>query len=144
MATPRVAAGVIFTDSGNRVLMLRTTYKDAWDIPGGYVEQGESPYAAAVREVKEELGLTVSVGNMLAVDWAPAENEGDKILFLFAGPVLAADQEFSFADGEIAEARYVPLDDLETYTVSRLARRIRAAVSASVPEYLEHGAPTPR
>lgn len=138
-ATPRVAAGVLFTDDTACVLMLRMTYKDFWDIPGGYVEPGESPRAAAIREVREELGLVVSVGRMLAVDWAPSESVGDKLLFLFEGPRLTADQHMSFNDGEIAEARYLPLDDLNGYTLDRLARRVRTALRASTPEYLEHG-----
>lgn len=139
MATPRVAAGVIFTDDASRVLMLRPTYKDHWDIPGGYVEVGESPQAAAVREVREELGIDVALGRMLAVDWAPSSSEGDKILFLFEGPDLPHGTELKFQDGEISEARFVALEDLGSYTIDRLARRIRSAVEASSPEYLEHG-----
>lgn len=142
MATPRVAAGVIFTDGESRVLMLRTTYKDFWEIPGGYVEPGESPHAAAQREVREELGIDIPVGNMMAVDWAPSDSEGDKLLFLFHGPALAEDVAFSFGDGEIAEAKYVAVDELDSYTIPRLARRIRAAVLAKAPAYLEHGEPT--
>jgi 8-oxo-dGTP diphosphatase len=42
-ATPRVAAGVLFRDAVGRVLLVKPTYKDGWEIPGGYVEVGESP-----------------------------------------------------------------------------------------------------
>lgn len=87
------------------------------------------------------LGLNVSLGRMLAVDWAPSEREGDKLLFLFAGPQLAADTVFTFRDGEIAEAGYVALDRLGSVTIDRLARRIRSALGSSAPVYLEHGAP---
>jgi ADP-ribose pyrophosphatase YjhB (NUDIX family) len=110
--------------------MVRPTYKDYWDIPGGHV-----------REIKEELGLIVPVGRMFAVDWAPTEADGDKILFLFAGPELADDVKFHFEDGEIAEAKFVSLDELEHYTIDRLARRLRSAMCADEPEYLEHGRP---
>ena len=37
-ATPRVAAGALFFDDRGRVLLVHPTYKDTWDIPGGYVE----------------------------------------------------------------------------------------------------------
>lgn len=47
-AAPRVAAGVVFTDTQAQVLMLRTTYKEIWDIPGGYVEPGEANYIETV------------------------------------------------------------------------------------------------
>src|SRR3954462_2877865 len=53
MAYPHMAAGALFFDAGGRVLMMVPTYKDYWDIPGGYVETGESPLQAASREVRE-------------------------------------------------------------------------------------------
>jgi 8-oxo-dGTP diphosphatase len=53
MATPRMAAGIAIRDPGGRILLVRPTYKDGWDIPGGYVEPGESPAEACRRELKE-------------------------------------------------------------------------------------------
>ena len=85
MATPRMAAGVLFRDPEGRVLLVKPSYKAGWDIPGGYVEPGESPKQAAQREVLEELGIEVPIGRLLVVDWAPHPNEGDKILFIFDG-----------------------------------------------------------
>ena len=57
MARPRVAAGVLVYDDQGRILMVKPTYKNGWDIPGGYVEPDESPAKAAERELVEELGL---------------------------------------------------------------------------------------
>jgi 8-oxo-dGTP diphosphatase len=146
MATPRIAAGVLFTDEAGRVFMVRPTYKNYWDIPGGYVEPGESPYAACIREVREELSITPEIAPQpLVIDWAPAEGEGDKILFIFGGS-LTADQldEIAFADGELAEVRFISPADLDQYTIVRLARRLRTALDAlktGRPVYAEHGIP---
>ena len=74
---PTVAAGVLFFDEEDRVLLVQPTYKDHWDLPGGYVETGETPAQAAAREVREELDLDVSVGSLLVADWAPHPDEGD-------------------------------------------------------------------
>jgi 8-oxo-dGTP pyrophosphatase MutT (NUDIX family) len=63
-----VAAGVLFNDGDGRVLLVNPTYKNGWEISGGYVEAGESPRAAAIREVKEELNLGVDVRNLLVLD----------------------------------------------------------------------------
>ncbi|MFG1848302.1 NUDIX domain-containing protein [Micromonospora carbonacea] len=144
MATPRVAAGALFFDDEGRVLLVRPSYKNHWDIPGGYVEPGESPRAACIREIHEELGLTPTLGAMLVVDWAPAEHEGDKLLFIFDGGSLSAEQErdIRFADGELTEWRYVAEESLEQHVPPRLARRIRTAIAArnsGVSVYAEHG-----
>ncbi|BCJ48379.1 NUDIX hydrolase [Actinoplanes ianthinogenes] len=142
LATPRVAAGALFFDEAGRVLLVKPTYKEGWDIPGGYVESGESPRAACIREIQEELGVSVSVKNHLVIDWAPAENEGDKILFIFDAGRLPRHSEISFNDGELSEARFVAMDELDGYLSERLSRRIRTAVTAKVrgiPAYAEHG-----
>jgi ADP-ribose pyrophosphatase YjhB (NUDIX family) len=148
MATPRVAAGALFFDDEGRVLLVRPSYKNHWDIPGGYVEPGESPRAACVREIEEELGLTTAVGPMLVVDWAPVEGEGDKLLFIFDAGLLTRGQEqaIRFADGEITEFRYVAPEDLDRYGPTRLARRLRTAIAArngSNGTYAEHGTAPP-
>ncbi|MFE0594103.1 NUDIX domain-containing protein [Micromonospora echinospora] len=147
MATPRVASGALFLDGEGRVLLVRPTYKKHWEIPGGYVEPGESPRSACNREVQEELGLKIKVGRMLVVDWAPAENEGDKLLFIFDANTTATvlEQDICFSDGELSEWRYVSTDDLEDYVPDRLARRVRTAVEASgqcKAAYAEHGIAT--
>ncbi|GAA2969427.1 MULTISPECIES: NUDIX domain-containing protein [Streptomyces] len=143
-ATPLMAAGALFFDEAGHVLLVEPTYKDYLDIPGGYVEQGESPLQACVREVREELGIAPPIGQLLAVDWAPSDGEGDKILYLFDGGVL--DQvvldRVEFRDGEIRAVAFHPVCKVSTVTIPRLARRIEQAVQArqrGETVYLEHG-----
>ncbi|MFF0250787.1 NUDIX domain-containing protein [Streptosporangium sandarakinum] len=61
MPTPplRHAARVITLDEHDRVLLLRYDENGGfWATPGGSLEPDEDHYSAAVREVREELGLT--------------------------------------------------------------------------------------
>lgn len=136
-ATPRVAAGALFFDQQGRVLLVHPTYKDTWDIPGGYVDQGESPAAACRRELMEELGLDRRPRRLLAVDWAPSDNEGDKLLFLFDCGIIGSDH-IQIDNNELDRWDWVRLDDLDNYVIDRIARRI-LAVSRGDGVYLEHG-----
>lgn len=62
-ATPRITAGALFIEDG-QILMVHKTYGNGWDIPGGYVDIGESPAAACHRELLEELGLDRPAGRL--------------------------------------------------------------------------------
>ncbi|SKA19529.1 Nudix family hydrolase [Novilysobacter spongiicola] len=63
-----VVAGVIRDNRGRVLLARRTEGRDLagrWEFPGGKVEPGESPEAALARELHEELGITVEIGEPL-------------------------------------------------------------------------------
>lgn len=139
-ATPRVAAGALFFDDQGRVLLVHPTYKETWDIPGGYVERGESPASACRRELMEELGLDRKPLRLLAVDWAPNDREGDKLLFLFDCGSLGDDESCIKLDStEIDRCEWVDLQIVDEYVVDRIARRLRATAVASTTCHLEHG-----
>jgi 8-oxo-dGTP pyrophosphatase MutT (NUDIX family) len=142
-ATPRVAAGALFFDDQGRVLLVHPTYRDTWDIPGGYVERGESPAAACRRELKEELGIDRVPQRLISVDWAPNDREGDKILFMFDCGNLGADEgSIRLQAEELDRWEWVPLAQLDQYVIDRISHRIRAAVETPSATYLEHGHPT--
>lgn len=124
--------------------MVVPSYKDYLDIPGGYVEHGESPSQAAAREVKEELGITPPIGRLLAVDWAPNPSEGDKALFVFDGGVLDTDwlSQITLAPDELKGYVFHEVGSVPEVTIARLARRISEAVRArgkGSTAYLENG-----
>jgi 8-oxo-dGTP diphosphatase len=139
MATPRVAAGVLIRDAAGRILLVKPSYKDGWDIPGGYVEPSESPAAACQRELREELGFDRAPGRLLLVDWAPHPVEGDKLLFVFDGGTLVDASEVLPDGDEVAEARFVAVPDVEPLMPERLVRRIRAAATTPADAYAENG-----
>ena len=66
MKTIKVVAAVIKCD--NMILATQRgygDYKGGWEFPGGKVEEGESPEAALVREIKEELNADIKVNDLI-------------------------------------------------------------------------------
>ena len=64
--TIEVVAAIICQD--NQIFATQRGYgdfKDGWEFPGGKVEPGETPEAALVREIREELAVEISVGELL-------------------------------------------------------------------------------
>lgn len=139
-ATPRVAAGVGFHDQRGRVLLDKPSDKDGCEIPGGYVERGENPLAAAVREVREELGADLEVSDLLVLDWAPHPAENDRLLVIFrSGTPTAADVgQLKLDLSEITEARFFDVEELPALMPDRLARRVAEAAQHDTGTYLEH------
>lgn len=106
-ARKRVSVDVLLRDQHGRILLVDPKYKPDWDMPGGMVEANEPLPDAARRELREELGLEVHVGDLLCVDWVAPHGPWDDMLnFIFDGGVLSAT--------EIATLRLVD-DELWTY-----------------------------
>lgn len=108
----RLAAGaVVELDGGVLLLQRRRPPVGVWELPGGWVERGESPWDAAVREVREEAGLALSDGVLLGVF---TDERATTVCFharAAAGPVAVS--------GEHTEARVysrgaIPWDRLRT------------------------------
>ncbi len=143
----RIAAGCLFFDEAGQLLLVKPTYKEGWDIPGGVVEANESPLAGCVREIREELGIEWLPQRLLAVDFNPETPEHSESLhFIFYGGVLPP---------EIIAAIRLPARELSEFVllepaeaVSRLKPRLRRRVYACLPllqspgmVYLEEGKP---
>ncbi|MER6075492.1 NUDIX hydrolase [Streptomyces sp. NPDC001817] len=144
----RVAAGVLFFDDQDRVMLVDPIYKDPWDIPGGAVETDESPRAGAHREIKEELGLDLTPGRLLTVDWSPPRpDRSEGLVFIYDGGHLTEKQlaAIQLQPDELRAYEYVHLHDITDRLIPLLARRIHHSHHARAHHttlYLENGTPS--
>jgi 8-oxo-dGTP pyrophosphatase MutT (NUDIX family) len=130
----RTAAGVLFRDERSRILLVETTYKPEWEIPGGAVEAEEAPWATATRELREELGITRPLGNLLVIDHIPAQGvmpEG--LAFVFDGGLITDEEVHGIdsADPEIRSVGLYSLNDARSLVKPALYDRLCAALRAA-------------
>ena len=118
------AAAVIF-DSEERVLLVKHSYgRNNWDLPGGKSEKDESAQETAKREVMEETGLDVKVGQLTGIYYDP---NYDMHHFVFVSSINN-DQEPKPSSPEILECRYYSIDDLPNPISDFTCRRIQEAI----------------
>jgi len=114
---PRKAVGIVALDEAGRVLMVRQWRHPVgrliWAVPAGSMEDGESPEAAARRELREETGHEVG----------PV-----RPLYVYHPNVGTSDQEFHLFIGESARRVCEPLPG----EIESIAWRDRAQVEAMI------------
>jgi 8-oxo-dGTP diphosphatase len=148
-----VSTGALIFDQSGRLLILRPTYKSGWTIPGGIMEaDGESPWQACRREVREECGLEIGSARLACVDFRPMrEGNPGGVRFLFdcgAVPDAMLDHISLQAD-EIAEHRLAPMPEALALLRNPIRRRVRAvrkrngAARSRAVVYLENGRRVP-
>jgi 8-oxo-dGTP diphosphatase len=143
---PRIpaSAGALVWDRKGNLLILDPTYKSAWTIPGGVMEaDGETPWEACRREVREECGLHVTRGRLVVVDFLrPRPDRAGGMRFLFDCGTLGDDEldGIVLQSEEIARHRLAPVDEALRLLSGPLRRRVSAAVKKPGRlRYLEDG-----
>jgi 8-oxo-dGTP diphosphatase len=141
----RMASAALLLNVQNEILIVRPVYREHWLLPGGVVEEQESPRQACIREVKEELGLDVTVSQLLCVDYKLQQGTREEGLeFVFFGGILHEEtiEQIQVQAAELSEVRFVKLADaiemLNPWSARRLPFALRAYKNGTTV-YLEDG-----
>ncbi|MFI6739161.1 NUDIX hydrolase [Nonomuraea sp. NPDC050451] len=133
------SVNVVVTNEAGDLLLIRRTDNGNWALPGGAIDLGESIPAAAVRETREETGITCEITGIVGTYSDPKH----VILYTSNGEVR---QEFSIVltacaisgqltpSVESSEVRWVPRKELDSYDMHR-SMRMR------VSHFLQGGSP---
>jgi 8-oxo-dGTP diphosphatase len=138
-----VSAGALIFDRSGRLLILKPTYKSGWTIPGGVMEaDGETPWQACRREVREECGIELHRGRLACLDFRrPRPGSPGGIRFLFdCGSFGDSDlARITLQAEEISEHKLAALPEALKLLRSPIRRRVKAATSGKALAYLEEG-----
>jgi len=109
----------IIKDEKNRILLcLRNDY-DIWNLPGGGLEKGETPWQGVIREVKEETGLSVEIVRLIGVYSKPNK---DEIVFSFECKII--DGELILNE-EAKDIKYFSVNQIPENTIQKQVERIK-------------------
>jgi len=120
----RDAAGCALLDAAGRVLLVHQTYREClWEVPGGIVAPGEAPWDAAVRECREEIGVTPLEPRLSGIYFRPWS---ESYVFIFRALAFAGEPR---CDGqEIDGYGTFPLDEIPWPVTSFALGRLRDAL----------------
>ena len=140
-----MGSGALFFNDKGEILIVKPTYKDGWEIPGGGTEEDESPWTTCIRELKEELGLDISEPKLLSIDYIPnIDDKGDRLMFIYDGGILSPDaiSKIVLQKEELSEYRFVNAVEAAELLGDLLKKRVPNSMKAreqGVVMYLENG-----
>ena len=132
----RVAAYAVIQDDLGRVLLSHWSGGTAWSMPGGGIDPGEHPVETAIREVREETGYDVEIGDLLGVDSMviPATRrlaEGRDVpmqaLRIVYRATITGGTLTNEVDGSSDRAEWFDLDNIPSQRVSLVEYALRTA-----------------
>lgn len=145
MAKKRMAASALFLNEQGNVLIVKPTYRPDWLLPGGIVEENESPRQACLREVREELNIETPLDKLLCVEHLSNDaQQTESVQFVFYGGLITASQLSCIAipEPELSEYRFSTREEALQLLSCKLARRLPYCLQAleeNTTFYLEDG-----
>jgi 8-oxo-dGTP diphosphatase len=121
---PRIGSALLVRDEANRILLgqrNKDPQRGSWVIPGGKIHAFESIADAAARELQEETGLKVEVGNQFRVyEIVNPPNEHRIVIYSWAKVIEGTPR----ASDDLSEVKFFPMEELGDVPVTPLVRRV--------------------
>jgi ADP-ribose pyrophosphatase YjhB (NUDIX family) len=114
-ANPKPTVGVIITNDRDEIVLVKRAFepfKDTWDLPGGFVEVGESLEEAASREIKEELGVIITSAKYFSSQIGTYAFAGVVYPILDTTFVATVDSEQFLPADDVSEVLFFRLSEL--------------------------------
>jgi 8-oxo-dGTP diphosphatase len=123
------AQGIIYDKEKKEVVLVKRKRDNLWVIPGGMIDEGETPEQACIREVFEEAGLRVEIIGLVGIYRRPNREawgkKGDEARVYLCRELGGGFKE----NDEISEMRRFKVDALPHDIASHHIERIRDAVN---------------
>ena len=125
---------LIFQNGKFLLIKEKLDKRDIWDLPGGKIEYGETPSAALIREVKEELSIDIEVGESVGIYWFIVDNHHQQVIchtFLCTPSAeFEIDLTHNPADEEIIDFKWVTKEEFITQNFEGIPDSLRELVAS--------------
>jgi len=108
----------IITNEKDEVLLCHRNDYDLWNLPGGGLEKGETPWECIIREAKEETGLDVEISRLMGIYSKPHK---DEIVFMFVCNIIGGELKLN---EEARDLKYFALNNIPKNTVPKQVERL--------------------
>jgi 8-oxo-dGTP diphosphatase len=109
---------------GGKVLLIYRSKEEYWEVPGGKVENDESPTQAAVREAEEEIGIEFE----LEKPFYTGEFMKDGDLYMWHGYIASTEESPSLEEEKFSDLKWVAKDELQELELAPNLRQIEPAL----------------
>ena len=127
-----IVGGIIEKD--NKILMVKEAKKKCygkWNVPAGHLEDGETIFEGAIREIFEETGCKVRLKNMLPIMSGELENTTFMII-TFTTELL--EEKICFNKEEILDVKWISKEELENMGCEDLRDEKRIKITLQMLE----------
>lgn len=132
------SAVIILQNDQQQALVVKANYKTHWTFPGGMIDAYETPKQAAIREVSEEVGLTIEA-DTVQFAWMAARhsNVADTFQFIFKAPLRDGDVDgIVLQASEIDEWRLVTKEEVLSHNL-HYAKTVELWAKDNTEGYIE-------
>lgn len=133
------SANTLIEDEHGRLLILKAHYKPYWSLPGGLIDEDDTPREAAIREIQEEIGIELGADNL---EFAALINRisdiTDTYLFVFRTiDPIDSNTKFTLQSDEIAEYDWVSAQQVRDEKHGAYSMAVRNWASEQPETYIE-------
>jgi 8-oxo-dGTP diphosphatase len=114
---PHTEGADVIIRHGDKIVLLRSSYRSEWMAPGGGLKPGERPVEAAVRETSEEVGLNLRTEDLRLVEVSEHHWENRHVTAHLFEIELAELPPLQVDNREIVEARLMTIAEAQKLTV---------------------------
>lgn len=141
-----LAAAALIYNQQKEILILKTSYRKYWTLPGGVVEKDESVKRALVREIKEEINLDLADFKLAALDYCATKiikgvQNPESVQVLFDAGVVTKEilDLIKIDNQEIIEYQFCTPEDTLKLLGLPLRRMLHSYLISQQAVYLENG-----